>query len=373
VTVTTDPEGLNVVVTYDTSATVPTNVGSYAVEAIINDGSYVGSTNGTLVISKGTPVVTVMPTVSAIAVGQSVGSASLSGGTVVVGPTPLTGTFSFGDPSFTPSETGTYQVNINFTPDDTDNLVSPIAAGQVSVTVQALLYSESFDYGDTGTGINDVPNWSASSANLKYDSTGLAHPNMSLEQGGSMWLDDVSARSATDSRPNVDLGALEVGDVLWFTALVEHNYGSSSEVLFNSDSNVGRIYIRLLSDGQVQLNLAKSGAVSGNANANRDTGVYAVDGETSLLLLKVTKGSPKESPTNTEFAFWLNPPKALDASGLGDPDWSAADGLFGRSPGIWTSVVATPSLGGRIDEIRVGTQFDEVIPFIPEPSVFRFR
>jgi len=52
VTATTVPGGLAVVLTYNRTATVPTNVGSYAVVATINAANYKGGTTGTLVVSK---------------------------------------------------------------------------------------------------------------------------------------------------------------------------------------------------------------------------------------------------------------------------------------------------------------------------------
>ena len=50
-TATTSPTGLTVNFTYDGSATAPTEVGSYAVVATIDDAGYQGSANGTLVIT----------------------------------------------------------------------------------------------------------------------------------------------------------------------------------------------------------------------------------------------------------------------------------------------------------------------------------
>ena len=52
VTVTTDPVGLDVDVTYDGSATAPTDAGSYAVLATVTDANYSGSAVGQLVIGK---------------------------------------------------------------------------------------------------------------------------------------------------------------------------------------------------------------------------------------------------------------------------------------------------------------------------------
>jgi alpha-tubulin suppressor-like RCC1 family protein len=54
VTATTDPAGLNVVITYDGSSTAPTNADSYAVVATINDPRYYGDACDTLVIDKAT-------------------------------------------------------------------------------------------------------------------------------------------------------------------------------------------------------------------------------------------------------------------------------------------------------------------------------
>lgn len=55
-TATTDPAGLTVNLTYDGSATAPTNPGPYAVVATISSATYAGTANGTLIIHGPTPV-----------------------------------------------------------------------------------------------------------------------------------------------------------------------------------------------------------------------------------------------------------------------------------------------------------------------------
>jgi hypothetical protein len=57
VTVTTNPAGLTVAVTYNGSSTVPTNASIYAVEASITNPNYQGSAAGTLVIHQATATV----------------------------------------------------------------------------------------------------------------------------------------------------------------------------------------------------------------------------------------------------------------------------------------------------------------------------
>lgn len=61
VTVTTDPTGLAVQVTYDGATTAPTNAGSYAVVATVVDPNYVGSATGTLQIAKATAEIDLAP------------------------------------------------------------------------------------------------------------------------------------------------------------------------------------------------------------------------------------------------------------------------------------------------------------------------
>jgi len=54
VTATSDPAGLTIEFTYNGNAWAPTNAGSYAVTGTVNDVNWVGSADGTLVVSKGT-------------------------------------------------------------------------------------------------------------------------------------------------------------------------------------------------------------------------------------------------------------------------------------------------------------------------------
>jgi len=58
VTATTIPTGLTVNFTYNGTATVPTNAGSYTVIGTINDANYTGSATNTLVISQASASIT---------------------------------------------------------------------------------------------------------------------------------------------------------------------------------------------------------------------------------------------------------------------------------------------------------------------------
>src|SRR5215831_12956426 len=58
VSVTTNPAGLNIAVTYDGSATAPTNAGSYAVTATVTEANFIGQANGSLIIQPATQQIT---------------------------------------------------------------------------------------------------------------------------------------------------------------------------------------------------------------------------------------------------------------------------------------------------------------------------
>jgi WD40 repeat protein len=86
VSATTVPSGLSVSFTYNGSANAPTNVGSYAVVATINDANYAGNATNTLVImasvALSTPryvhTATLLPNGKVLVVGGNNGTTSLS-------------------------------------------------------------------------------------------------------------------------------------------------------------------------------------------------------------------------------------------------------------------------------------------------------
>ncbi len=113
---------------YDASATAPTNAGDYTVTATSTDANYSGSRSLNFTISKANPTITIPPTAASIKLGQSVGSATLSGGIANV-----SGSFAYATPSEIPSSVGTFSKNVDFSPTDSANY-SKVTI-QVSVTV----------------------------------------------------------------------------------------------------------------------------------------------------------------------------------------------------------------------------------------------
>jgi uncharacterized repeat protein (TIGR02543 family) len=118
VTYTTSPTGLAVTVTYNGVGSAPTNAGYYAVTGTVNSTTYQGSTNGTLVVSQATPVVTNWPTASSIILGQAFSNATLSFSMVT---NPVPGSFSYVSPGTVPQVAGITNAAVVFTPADQVN------------------------------------------------------------------------------------------------------------------------------------------------------------------------------------------------------------------------------------------------------------
>jgi len=103
ITVTTEPAGLPVMVTYDGSGIVPTNAGSYAVSATIVDLKYEGSAIGTLTIAKAT---------ADLALGglNTVYDGTAKAATVTTTPANLAVTLTYNGSPTPPSGAGSYEV-----------------------------------------------------------------------------------------------------------------------------------------------------------------------------------------------------------------------------------------------------------------------
>jgi cyclophilin family peptidyl-prolyl cis-trans isomerase len=102
-TSTTNPANLSVSYTYDGLSTIPTNAGSYAVVASINESNYVGTANGTLVIAKATA------TVSLGSLAQTY-NGSAKAATATTSPTGLTVNLTYDGSATAPTNVATYAV-----------------------------------------------------------------------------------------------------------------------------------------------------------------------------------------------------------------------------------------------------------------------
>jgi len=116
-TATTTPSGLTVSFAYGQGGNPvasPTNAGSYDVQATINDNNYQGSASGTLVIAKGTPVIT-WSNPADFTFGTALGSTQLNATADVAG-----SSFVYNPAAGAVLNAGTNQtLTVTFTPTDT--------------------------------------------------------------------------------------------------------------------------------------------------------------------------------------------------------------------------------------------------------------
>ena len=119
---TTTPTGLNVVLTYDGSATAPTNAGTYAVAATINEANYFGSATGTLTIARAPATIAFTNTT------QTYDGAAKSV-TVTTTPSSLATAVTYGGSATLPTNAATYAVAATIT----DPNYSGTATGSLTI------------------------------------------------------------------------------------------------------------------------------------------------------------------------------------------------------------------------------------------------
>jgi len=119
---------LTVAVTYNGSATVPTNAGNYTIVATVNDPNFQATTTGTLVIAKAAPVITWnnpadIPSGTALSATQLNASADVGG------------VFTYSPAAGKVLSVGQGQLlTTSFVPTDTTNYSNASASVQINVT-----------------------------------------------------------------------------------------------------------------------------------------------------------------------------------------------------------------------------------------------
>lgn len=124
---TTTPAALTVNITYDGSATVPVNAGTYAVVATISDTNYQGSASGSLVIAKANANV-------AISNLTQTADGTPKGVTITTTPASLAVSVTYNGLAAIPSTTGTYNVAAAIT--------DPNYQGSATATLNVVAYGD---------------------------------------------------------------------------------------------------------------------------------------------------------------------------------------------------------------------------------------
>ena len=148
ITTTTTPADLSVAVTYDTSPTAPTDAGTYAISATVNDTNYSGSATGTLVIAKAAATI------------ELAGLAQAYDGTprpvdATTTPTALTVVVTYDGSPTAPSAVGSYAVKASvIDPNHTDSASATLVI--VDVTDFASWRDAHFTAAEQSAGLADA-------------------------------------------------------------------------------------------------------------------------------------------------------------------------------------------------------------------------
>ncbi len=195
-TASTTPTSLTVDFTYNGSPTAPTNAGSYAVVATINDANYLGSTSGVLVIAK-------LPSVITWAVPTTIPFGMALSGTQLNATANIAGEFIYSPASGTVLAVGTPTLNATFSPTDNTNYTSATAQQTLTISAAALVptfttqpQSQPAFVGATVTlaaTVNGIPaptyQWQKSGVNLSGETgSALTLANVPLTAAGSYAL-----------------------------------------------------------------------------------------------------------------------------------------------------------------------------------------
>lgn len=161
-TVTTDPPGLAVVVTYDGGSTPPTNTGSYEVVATVNDPVYAGAATGVLQIANETQSIDFPPitdkvatdSVSLSATGGGSGNAvefEVAAGPGTIGPGNVLTFTGAGSVTITATQAG----NMNYLPAAPVDRTFTVTKASATVVLNGL--AQTYDGGPKSAGATTTP------------------------------------------------------------------------------------------------------------------------------------------------------------------------------------------------------------------------
>jgi CSLREA domain-containing protein len=301
---TTNPAGLNVTVTYNGGAPSPVNVGSYQVVGTINNANYQGSATGTLVISKGTPVIT-WSNPADISFGTALSNTQLNA------TANAQGSFTYTPPAGTKLNAGANQtLSASFSPTDTANYNTAsktvtISVSQVASTTTVTSSLNPSEFGQSVTFTATVSSTSSTPTGTVQFKDGGAN------LGGPVTL---SGGAASASFSNLSSG--------------NHNITA----VYSGDTNF------LSSTGTLQNGQTVNGQVGVSIN---DSSVTEGDTGTKGLTFAITLSAASTQTVS------INYQTADGTATVSDNDYQAASGTVTFNPGE-TNKTVTVQVNGDV-------------------------
>lgn len=390
---TSNPSGLNVVLTYDGSTTAPTNAGSYTVVGTINDPTYTGAATGTLVIAKVDQTITfgALGTVNALDSPLTLGATSTSGLTVTFtvqsGPATVNGT------SLTLTGGGTVVVRASQPGDINFNAATPVDRSLVVTTNAATvtLGSLSATYNGSPRSATATTDPEGLTVDFTYDGSPTAPTN-----AGSYAVVGTINDAAYTGSANGTLVIAKATQTIDFSGPANQAFSttpislsgtasSGLDVSFSVTSGpatlsgnsltltgAGLVTLEATQTGNTNYNAAtpvsRSFTVAGNFESWRvshftegelaDTGIsgpnaiLGADGYSNLLryalgldpVEPVGASAPQTSATETHWVFtYTRPAATTDLTYAVQASTDLVD---------WTTIVVTPTLTGSVDGVQ---------------------
>ncbi len=296
-TATTNPAGLTVIsITYNGSAAVPTNAGSYAVVASLTNATYSASNaTGTLVIAKATPTVA-WNNPADIVYGTALSSTQLNA-TSSFGGNSVQGTFAYLPAIGTVLNTGNNQtLSTTFAPTDSTNYnnatgtahINVAAAGNTPYTgspasIPGVLESELYDNGGEGSAYHDT---SPGTHGQDYDQWPTLPPPTFRQPT------DVDIYKAVNYYSNGYLVVMQAGDWMKYTVNIASagSYALQARVAWGgTDGTLGTFHVEC--DGVDKTGSIQIPDTSWTLNNITKTGVQLPGGQHVLRLVADTNAS----------------------------------------------------------------------------------
>ena len=230
-------------VTYNGSATVPTNVGSYTTIATITDGIHTGADTVTMTIIKATPTIT-WSNPAAITYGTALSGTQLNASSTV------SGSFVYSPLSGTVLAVGTNSLSATFTPTDASNYNGAtanvsITVNQATATILGSNYSQAYD--GSPKPITATVSPSVSGLSVTYNGSGTVPTNA----GSYPTIIHLSNPNYTAADVNGTLVISKVTPILsWATPAQINDNTALSSLQLNATSNIGGTFTYNYSTGQ---------------------------------------------------------------------------------------------------------------------------
>ena len=337
---TTNPAGKTVILSYTQNGITvpsPTNAGSYDISAIIDDANYQGSTTGSLVINKATPVIS-WSNPSDITYGTALSGTQLNAAAAVPG------NLTYNPASGTVLNAGAGQaLSVTFAPTDTANYNGSTKSIAINVlkATPAISWSNPADitYGTalSGTQLNataSVP------GTLTYTPPSGAVLNAGSARTLSVSFAPTDSANYNSTSKDVAINVLKATPVVTWSAPADITYGTPlSATQLSATASVPGSLVYTPNAGTIL-----------NAGANQDLSVNLTPTDSvnynsvsKIVKITVLKATPAIS--------WSNPADISYGTSLGNNELNAtapAAGTFTYTPASGTS----PERWRRADVVR---------------------